>query len=77
MDTNLEMPPNKDSNSNKLKTKRKELKNKKLHMKDSATYAKKSLEINSKKYKFHKDSTNPHAPSLPANTDGQPTCKES
>lgn len=46
-------------------------------MKDSATYAKKSLEINSKKYKFHKDSTNPHAPSLPANTDGQPTCKES
>ncbi len=46
-------------------------------MKDFANSANKFLEKKSKKFKFPKDLTNPHALWLPVNTDGQPTWKES
>lgn len=77
MDTNLETPQKKDSNSIKLKKKRKNLKNKKLHSKDFATFANKSSLTRSKKFKFPKDLTNHHVLWLLPNTDGQPTWKES
>lgn len=77
MDINLETPQNKDLNLTKLKNKRRNLKSKKHHTKDSAIFARKFSVIKSKKFKFLKDLTNLHVPWLPPNMDGQPTWKES
>ena len=77
MDTNLEILQKRDSNLTKLKMKRKNLNNKKLHSKDSANYAKKFSMTRSKKFKSLKDLMNHHAPWLLPNMDGQPTWRES
>lgn len=59
-DINSETPPKKDSNSTKVKMKRKNYKNKKLHLKDFANYANKFLVIKLKKFKYLKDLMNHH-----------------
>jgi len=59
-DINSETPPKKDSNSTKVKMKRKNYKNKKLHLKDFVNYANKFLLIKLKKFKYLKDLMNHH-----------------
>jgi len=77
MDTNLKMPQKKDFNLIKMNKKKRKWNNKKLHLKDSANYANKFCQKKLKKFKSVKDSTNPHVPWSPVNTDGQQTWKES
>ncbi len=77
MDTSSETLLKKDLISIKPKMKRKNLKNKRPHLKDFANSAKKFSQKKSKKFKSQPDSTNHHAPWSPVNTDGQPTWKES
>lgn len=59
-DIKSEIPPKKDSNSTKVKTKRKDYKNKKPHSKVFANYANKFLQIKLKKSKYLKDLMNHH-----------------
>jgi hypothetical protein len=60
MDINLETHPNKDFNLTKLKIKKRNYKNKKLHSKDFVNYAKKFLDKKLKKFKSVKDLMNHH-----------------
>jgi hypothetical protein len=73
MVTNLKTVPRKGLNSITLKTRRRGLKSKKLHLKVFASFSRKSSEIKSKKCKSGKDLANHLVLLLLANTDGQLT----
>jgi len=77
MDTSLKTVQKKVLNLIKLRTRKKNSKNKNLHSKDFANFSKKFWEIRSKKSKLVKDFTNHPALWSLVNMDGQQIWKES
>jgi hypothetical protein len=71
MGTSSKTAPKKASNSTTLKTRRRDLRSKKLHSKGFASFSRKYWEIKLRKFKLDKDLANHHALLLLANTDGQ------
>lgn len=77
MDISLKIAPKKDLNLIAMKMKRRKLKSKKLHSRVFASFAKKFLEIRSRKFKLDKDLVNHHVPLSLENTDGLLIWRES